>query len=437
MNFTSWLSVTAYVILFVLGLALLVFSCISLCMKNRSNPVDLLSEQLQQVQVETNRLTRRSDGGDEQEEVVEEDDERAIRLLSHIQQTSHNTSSSTSGVRVGTGRGIVICAGGFEYGTCAHILLTRLRETGCTLPVELWYRDGEMSDEMANHFSMNFSNIRLRNIDQVASISIPSRFAIKPLSVLHSEFQQVLLLDADVVPLADPTYLFDILKQTVHEDSEQPCAAVFWPDNWRLDRKAKCFSILTTQQQENMTYRNAQDGGQILIDKSISMAALSLCTRINVQLAAHLKSLFPGPYNHGDKDTWHFSFLATDTEFLMMPERPGGAGIRDGKSGQYIGNSMVHYDHQENPIFLHKCYTKWAEQGEHPQWSEYVKFMKDRGSVDEWTYSFDGGPIYRTLFSEVFGDLDERCWEALTHLREQPWYKQEFKHKLEIAKIIT
>src|SRR4051812_40063337 len=43
------------------------------------------------------------------------------------------------------GKGIVICAGGVTYLTCAWVNITLLRETGCTLPIEIWYSDNELT----------------------------------------------------------------------------------------------------------------------------------------------------------------------------------------------------------------------------------------------------------------------------------------------------
>ena len=41
------------------------------------------------------------------------------------------------------GRGIVICAGGLQYFSCAWVCINMLRKLGCELPIELWYRGEE------------------------------------------------------------------------------------------------------------------------------------------------------------------------------------------------------------------------------------------------------------------------------------------------------
>jgi hypothetical protein len=45
------------------------------------------------------------------------------------------------------GRGIVTCAGGTGYNTCAWVLINRLRDLGCRLPIQVWYLGERERDE--------------------------------------------------------------------------------------------------------------------------------------------------------------------------------------------------------------------------------------------------------------------------------------------------
>lgn len=47
-----------------------------------------------------------------------------------------------------SGKGIVLCAGGFRYFTCSWVCIHLLRYNGCKLPIELWYQNGELNDEV-------------------------------------------------------------------------------------------------------------------------------------------------------------------------------------------------------------------------------------------------------------------------------------------------
>jgi alpha 1,2-mannosyltransferase len=46
------------------------------------------------------------------------------------------------------GKGIVVCAGGVKYITCAWVLISMLRHQNCKLPIEVWYAGNEVSQEM-------------------------------------------------------------------------------------------------------------------------------------------------------------------------------------------------------------------------------------------------------------------------------------------------
>ena len=53
------------------------------------------------------------------------------------------------------GRGIVICAGGTKYFTCAWVCASMLRRAGCELPIEFWYLgDYELNAEMRGYVAI-------------------------------------------------------------------------------------------------------------------------------------------------------------------------------------------------------------------------------------------------------------------------------------------
>jgi Mannosyltransferase putative len=122
------------------------------------------------------------------------------------------------------GRGIVIPAGGVKYLTCAWVCIKMLRHLGCNLPVELWHLGTEeMDDDSRTLFSpLAATTIDARVIQQRYPVRILNGWEVKPFALLHCRFAEVLLLDADNVPIVDPTFLFDTPKF-------QRTGAIFWP----------------------------------------------------------------------------------------------------------------------------------------------------------------------------------------------------------------
>ena len=110
------------------------------------------------------------------------------------------------------GRGIVICAGGARFFTCAWVLIGILRRhLGCTLPIEVWYLG---ASEMGPPMRALLESLDAEPVDafEVAKIHPTSRFdgwELKSYALLHCRFSEVMLIDADNVPVADPAFLFE------------------------------------------------------------------------------------------------------------------------------------------------------------------------------------------------------------------------------------
>ncbi|NNU33108.1 hypothetical protein HK413_00960 [Mucilaginibacter sp. S1162] len=104
-------------------------------------------------------------------------------------------------------RGIVICAGGVDYFTCAWIAIKRLRFLECTLPMEVWFLNGELSPELIKLFEG--LNVECKNFLDYQPTQLTG-FQLKPLSIILSRFQEVLFIDADNNCLTDPTFCLTV-----------------------------------------------------------------------------------------------------------------------------------------------------------------------------------------------------------------------------------
>ena len=102
-------------------------------------------------------------------------------------------------------RGIVICAEGVSYFTCAWVAIRILRKHGCTLPIEVWHLNSEITDGVRE--ALKRFNAECRNLSAVTTGSV-SGYQCKPLAILHSSFQQVLYLHADNLCTCDPGVSF-------------------------------------------------------------------------------------------------------------------------------------------------------------------------------------------------------------------------------------
>jgi len=236
-----------------------------------------------------------------------------------------------------TARGIVTCAGGRKYLTCAWVLVHMLRELGCRLPIEVWHLGKEEYDAA---WAEAVRSIDVGCVDALTVLDgqeqmLPRGWALKPFAILHTTLEEVLFLDADNVPVLDPTYLFD-------EPAYRDCGAIFWPDGLATPADSPRWKIF------GVPYRAEpeQESGQIVIDKGQCWRPLKLCAWYNRH------SDFFYRYVYGDKDTFRFAWHRAGRPFAM-PRRP----LRK------IPGTLCQHDLQGRRLFQHRSLAKWSLAG--------------------------------------------------------------------------
>lgn len=235
------------------------------------------------------------------------------------------------------GRGIVVCGGGEKYLPSAWVCVHMLRELGCNLPIELWQLfQGEVASEVERALAQ--IDVHCVDASQVRQ-QHPARFIggweLKPYAILHSRFEEVLYLDADNVPVIDPTFLFDAPQFIRH-------GAVFWPDYGRLAPDRSIWRICGVE------YRDEPEleSGQILLNKRHCWKALQLAMHLNEH------SDFYYHHVHGDKELFHMAWRMVQQEFAM-PAHPIHS----------LPHTMCQHDFEGRRIFQHRNRDKWKIGG--------------------------------------------------------------------------
>lgn len=114
------------------------------------------------------------------------------------------------------------------------ITLRMLRELHCELPVEVWHLPGELtaSDERTlrdlgatpRDFGDDDVLVPMKEIK-----GREKNFQIKVAAWVNSAFEEIIALDSDVMPVRDPTYLFET-------EMYNKTGQIFWPDWWKTHR---------------------------------------------------------------------------------------------------------------------------------------------------------------------------------------------------------
>jgi len=233
-----------------------------------------------------------------------------------------------------TGRGIVICAGGLNYFPCAWVALRMLRHLGCSLPIELWHlgRDeitSEMVDLVAPFGASCVDALALR-------AQLPVRrlggWELKPYAILSTCFEEVLLLDADNVPIVDPEFLFEVSPYV-------ETGAIFWPDYARFRPDRSVWEVFGVPYRDEPEF----ESGQVVVNKHRCWAPLQLAMHYNEHSEYYYRHV------HGDKDTYHMAWRYLQQPYAMPPYAIRSLG----------GCVMCQHDFGGRIIFQHRNLAKW------------------------------------------------------------------------------
>jgi alpha 1,2-mannosyltransferase len=229
----------------------------------------------------------------------------------------------------GHGKGIIF-VGGIKFSWLALIGIEQLRLLGCSLPIEVFIGDeNDYEEEFCNVILPKYNARCTVLYEEIPDISklLPdvkiSGYQYKNLAFLVSKFEKILFLDADNVPILDPTPIFD---SKVFSDN----GLVIWPDAWARTTHPRYYDIASinvsdkvvrgplkgskvsnvdTEVQfhdlENTLPNPSSESGMILVDKSKQTKTLLLSLYYNLFGPGLYYPLFTqGSAGEGDKETF-------------------------------------------------------------------------------------------------------------------------------------
>lgn len=234
------------------------------------------------------------------------------------------------------GQGIVVTGGG-KYFVSAYITIRVIRHVGCKLPIELWYLDGEMDDEMIDLLAPYA--VTCHNASELARGTGYfldhwwKGWQLKAFALLHSSFQEVLMLDADCYPVRDPAFVFDWpeYRQT---------GAIFWPD---IGESVRLFPPIAAASLGVPSFvESPSESGQLVVNKQKCWKELNLAKHYNAD-ADYVYHIV-----YGDKDTFPVAWHRLGSPYSRMWPRanPTGPGI-------------LQLDDHGNTLFNHRIHDKF------------------------------------------------------------------------------
>ncbi|MBI3417902.1 MAG: hypothetical protein HY043_21625 [Verrucomicrobia bacterium] len=231
------------------------------------------------------------------------------------------------------GRGIVICGGGVLMFTNAWVCINMLRRLGCVLPIQLWHLgDEEMDDTMrALVTPLGVECVDAFAVRREHPVRRLNGWALKPYALVHSPFEEVMLLDADNVPVVNPEFLFETPQF-------RRSGAIFWPDHGRLGPQHSAWKIFSVPYRDEPEF----ESGQMVVNKRKCWEPLALCLWYNENCDFFYQHV------HGDKETFHMAFRKCKKSWSMP-----------GKPIQSLPGTMCQHDFQGRRLFQHRNLDKW------------------------------------------------------------------------------
>jgi hypothetical protein len=330
------------------------------------------------------------------------------------------------------GRGIVTAFGGVRNFTCGYVLIRLLREElKCTLPIEVWhYGEGEITPSMRQLLSpYDVTLVDARSVLANTHSEVQDGWQLKALSILYSSFSELLFLDADQVPIIDPTEVFDF-------DRFKSSGAVFWPDMLDIRDDNPIWAQLGLENRCMPSF----ESGQFLIDRTRHISVLKKIVALNEMKDEVYASVY------GDKDTFLLGFLLENTPFEIVPHRPF-----------ITERALIQRDFDGNPLFQHRTNAKWVYRGKQVRfdgerhgeacqsyldelkrsWNGVMFYPPDRSSVARSEEAMLGQIGERRM--EFVGDRNETIEFLVGHeiglgrsLDRQNWYVVERNQKLDL-----
>lgn len=302
----------------------------------------------------------------------------------------------------GEGRGIVTLAGGATYFAAGYVLVRRLRDMGCLLPIEWWVIGGCEIDlrmrkiaESLPGVEVVLLNDRVRECGE--DIPTPSGWQAKCRAISYSRFREVLFLDADQVPARDPSYLFD-------SSEYQESGAVFWPDflpyGWDITAAAfRVAGLPIPGNTRNQGWHKPTDyrpfeSGQILLDKPRNAGPLALCRWINDRA----DFWYPEPAGklpwliYGDKSTFYLAWESLKHPYAMPPDctRTGG-----NQQDFLRGGAFLQQDFSGDIVFQHRVQppAKWNLAGDNTEPPGFVGHKECESHLSDLRTQWNGQPF--------------------------------------------
>ena len=300
-------------------------------------------------------------------------DKTAISLFPYLRDPSQASDTSLRHLRQrfepGT-KGIVIPTGRKTFRYACH-LIGNLRYTlGSKLPIEVVYAgDTDLPSEYRDFIAQLSPNITTVDITQVFDdTTLDLRhggWAIKTFAALASRYEQVLLLDADVVFLQVPEAILN------HHNAYRKTGTLLFHDRllwqgafterhewWEKQLEHQTPSqALSKSLVYNEGYAEECDAGLVVLNKSkvhVLLGILHACWQ-NTKL---VREEWTYKMGYGDKESWWFGLELSGAEYSFEDHYGGILGTLNDDGSRVCSFTIAHVDEHDRLLWYNGSLLK-------------------------------------------------------------------------------
>lgn len=283
------------------------------------------------------------------------------------------------------GRGIVTVGGG-KFSLMATSMINAIRKTGTTLPIEVFIPPADQGQEdfYCNTWLPKY-NAKCIYITDILSEKMIESFTFegyqfKSLALITSSFEDILLLDADNIPLQPLDKIFD-------SDIYKSAGLILWPDFWRRTTMPLFYEIAGMPYNKNKRVRNnfdditppevytkdmtdfsdvpfhdmegtlpdpSTESGQLLISKGKHIPTLLLSLYYNVNGPSWYYPIFSQrAAGEGDKETFIAAAQYYALSYYQVKTLPGVDGYFRSDNNEFRGVGILQHNFiQDNAYYM-------------------------------------------------------------------------------------
>lgn len=277
---------------------------------------------------------------------------------------NHYSTQTTSPI-YNQGCSIVTSVYGAEIAS-GYVLMCELARLGNVLPIEIFYRDGELTEQQIellispDPHRISVHKIKGNAKDFTTIYGTKAGWSTKIYAIFESSYNQILWLDSDCFPIRNPEFLFG--------DKEfSSKGSLFWRDVFSTDRANRYYDDAPLWKVFRVSPNDAEpfEAGQLLLDKTKCWSQFSLVKHYadNCEYYYHFggdtETFRMAWQHHAERNGGYHSYLnyhanPTVVPYGFMPYGPFHKGVPNqyGKWGG--GTVMVQRDRDGKELFNHR-----------------------------------------------------------------------------------